>query len=292
MSAKAKRIFNSRLPFRTEQLHWSAGEVVSYSIEYDGRIIEGYTFPWEEDRLSCVITPFAKELSELPVNFFSTELLEVDTTDDKSLTSFIEKWGFPFSAYRFWPDVGPIKIPGREKYDLFENVGIRATDLLWRLTEWSAETSQHTDFFIGVSKSEAISTLTAMQDGVRSLFKMLDDSASRQAANNEIPPYPYDSDLSYFNYGASNKYSIAMLDEEGFFEYEHAINASDKGLTSAICNQVIEAIHNEREWVQCKAEGCGRWFKSKRGTSAPRSNSEYCSVRCANKQVKRNQRAI
>jgi hypothetical protein len=258
--------------------------------------VDGYAFLLEEEHHTAV--PQVTQISELPINFFSTELLEVDVANEKSLVSFMEKWGLPFSAYRFFPDPddSPFENHGRKAHDISARISIRNTSLLQKHGEERyKETSRYTDLFIGISKSEAITTLETMQNGVKGLFKALDGSADCREHGTEKPFCRYNSDgehlfLDYFNYGASNKYSIALLDEDGLFDSACGIEPSDRGLTSAICNQIIETIHDKRGWVRCKAEGCGRWFKSKRGTSAPRSNSEYCSVKCANRQIKRNQR--
>jgi hypothetical protein len=61
-------------------------------------------------------------------------------------------------------------------------------------------------------------------------------------------------------------------------------------LTSAISNQIIETVADEGAWYRCKAPDCGRWFKRKRGTDSPRTNSEYCSTRCSGRVYKREQR--
>lgn len=64
-------------------------------------------------------------------------------------------------------------------------------------------------------------------------------------------------------------------------------------LTNAVCNQIVEHEQDPAPWRLCACEGCGRWFKRRRGNARYRLgdvDSRYCCARCNSRQEKRNQR--
>lgn len=201
----------------------------------------------------------------LPVEFFNHQLMECDAADPDALASFVSAWGLPFHPSRFDPEYKAGKAwPA-----------IRETEALKDQEPNSRSTSGGA--WLAITAAEARATVELLQGVVLQIREYV------RGAADDIP------DLGAVNAGACSLWRAVYL---GQIDKENAY--STRGLTNAICNQIMEAIADtQTPWVECKS-GCGAVFKQKQPADPakhPRKRpSEFCSEKCKNRQGQRDKR--
>jgi hypothetical protein len=261
---------------------------------------------WPRGRVKCIeageYVGFALDLDsvelirELPVNFFSTELMAVRNDRDNffnDLSFFMEQWGFPYALDRY---VSPWDVEMGEDEDWYSEHSER--DIAGtRITEYFYEHSKEIGFYPKnydinktpyISLREAAHAITSLQGIVNVIINGLRNTNNVQKKGYETADYNGSRfDLILLNDAASSHKALSFKSKEFGFKHEldflTAEYPNDRGLTSAIATQIVETLADAAPWYQCKAPDCGRFFKYKRATGAPRTNSEYCSETCANR---------
>jgi len=230
----------------------------------------------------------------LPREFFNHQLLECDAKNADALAAFVSEWGAPYSPYRF--DAHCIYSPPD-----FEGGRVKHNQLGKKHKAAVEETNPYIDdgwlAYDAISLSEAAATIELLQSFV---YLMHDTIRAR-----------YDADNSPCAGRSANEERAAHLAQQ-FRDSARAINAAachpmqivandflrvdirqdfPRGLTSAICNQIIEAVNDDvSPWRACKS--CGHIFKRKQGGSEKAdSDSAYCCKKCADRQRQREYRA-
>ena len=232
----------------------------------------------------------------LPIEFFSHQLLDLDTSSDEGLLEFVTEYGIPRHPTRLFPACGThyrgsFANPD-EQYARLTEAKVISDEAMFGLegivlseseSKWTDDRGEEhitivrcmKDFWFGTSLEEVRFTLFDLQYEVRKMFDcLLGKTDSWNGA--------------CINAGASNVYAV----HTGFRQFP------DYSLTQGICNQVIESIADDIPWKACACEGCDRLFKhqqpregcSNKTEKAP-SRSKYCSVKCQNRQGQRNRRA-
>lgn len=231
----------------------------------------------------------------LPVEFFSHQLLELDTASDESILEFTTEYGIPRHPSRLSPLCGThyrgnfsgpdeqyekladAKQATDESLFKFEDKVLSESKSKWTDSngeEHQVIASETESLWFETSLEEVRFTLFDLQYEVKTLFDFL--SGSIKYWNG-----------SCINGGASNKYAV----HAGVRQFP------DYSLTQGICNQIIETIAEDTPWKVCACEGCGRLFKRQqsREDNPPKTNklpsrSKYCSIACQNRQGQRNRR--
>lgn len=220
-----------------------------------------------------------EKMDELPREFFNHQLF-----DDVPIREFMERWGLLYSPLRNNPSC----LNGWENLELLSEKGVEETEeLLYRFPEYAG---------IAVSKLEAEATRSVLREAVL-LMRDYIVKASRpgKRSNRE-----YQSLLESY-YKMSQVFSGGSCNNYGFIRMGYLFSQDSDGplglrflgqLTSAICNQVIDALKDVDEpWRKCAREGCDVIFKVQQSNAvAPHKDSRYCCVKCADTQRKRNNR--
>lgn len=210
---------------------------------------------------------FRLKLDNLPTEFFSHQLLDVDLRNEESLFDFLCKWGFPYSPARndevCCGNFGDLFIASRE--------GILETEEILK---------KGTNRRICISRKEAASTLCVFQTIVELMF---------HALGGESAPL---LDMAPVNAASCNPFHLVSYPSISV-SYPQKTDLRHRGLlTCAIANQIIETIRDPLPWRKCACDGCRVLFKRKQsGRANPDSKSIYCSTKCEQRQCKRNQRA-
>lgn len=312
----------------TDSMQWSNAKVIAayrhpngeWSLEdRPGSELFGYIHPtneWSE-----------MGFDELPVEFFNHQLFDCDPHDEGSVRSFIATWGFPFLPFRnmyadttswHYLDRGRIArairrtsavrdfalVLGNKYYDdeyRHDYADASAEELeeygeeYWVYrplpvygesipdeAEWEHYKGLYSTDNIGIcdaiSLDEAALTLAMLQEAVRSIMDSVRNGSAIHARH-----------LDTVNMGSSYQ---RLLHWDGAYSGARTRWQHYSMLTSAICNQVIDAFADEAPWRDCACEGCSVTFKRKQSRAyAPTSDSIYCCVACEERQKKRNQRA-
>lgn len=248
------------------------------------------------------------DLDSLPIEFFNHQLFETYTnkkneSSPDSTLQFMEEWGLLFSPLRNnWACLG-----GWQFLETMSMQGVKETDfLLNRVPELQGK---------AVSKLEADITRIVLQEIVYFLRKYIrsgnTDSVSLQMIReplNAASCYPFqlvnpsadgieDAFLDAreifkrLNKEATSE-EVELLDsfiEEGQRRIARLMDRSldEMGLlTSAICNQIIQSIHNtDLPWRECAYEKCKAIFKySQSSAQTPNGDSAYCCPKHSDNQ--------
>lgn len=252
----------------TRPLRWIVGSVVE--VAHEGKVAFVHEKKSDEEGDFEYMTA-----DELPVEFFNHELMEVKISDRDSLIRFVSKWGFIFSPYRN----STVRSTFKSVIDLTESFHELDTSPSILLVKGRTQFDSISDHII--SLDEITLSIRVMQDAVRVLMEQIEKSSDGF--------YVYSDTI---NSAAMNVRIITRHSNYRFCEGNRNIPGGGL-LVSAICNQIIECIADENPWKKCECEGCGKWFKYQHTNSRSRSphrDSKYCSVKCSNRQRKRNQR--
>ena len=211
---------------------------------------------------------------DLPTEFFNHELMACDCDDFQSLQDFVTRWGFPYSPYRYSPFGARLLRRGRGRRT--------ATDAM-ELTD-----SLRRDFHAVISLAEVKHAIGSLQWVVA---EMRNSVVGKEFAN--FTPL--------LNAATCNALSASVVTDSKPGVARMFVTDSKPGvyweterLTSAVCNQMVEAMADEAPWRICACEGCGIPFKRKQSRDSnadSRKNSKYCSEACQQRQKKRNMRA-
>ncbi|MCL2654915.1 MAG: hypothetical protein FWD65_04350 [Coriobacteriia bacterium] len=227
-----------------------------------GRLVGVYIIR-NQERLEAV-------RSELPTEFFSHELMDLDIEDDDQLFDFTNNWGAALDPQPF-ADIMDLSflIEHYLPSDFVENAN--GIVQLHEVTEIKR-------------------TLHALKDAAHNIFKVM---------CNELQELPSNAILYY---GAAGRQMItqsgsgAWTGGSNILDGSFVSNRRAVGLTSAICNQIIDFIADPAvPWI-CEARDCERIFKRQRrfqkshGKVSPVSDSIYCSDRCREREKQRRRR--
>jgi len=278
-----KLLYNTETSFEVCKRSWDIGKCEPVTI--GGR--EGYLLRFHQP---------AQRLTSLEVNFFSDELMEV-SPEQEALAQFMGKYGLLDCPYR------ESSIPLTAMLELHPAIEEtnKAREYIWgEMIKKSMEIGSPIVEPINyrmlpshfVSHDEAAIVLSLLQDTVRGILSSLDRAELRDFSEDLQDPRLFD----FVNMNASKSEQALHINEEMeqvLYEDEGIVltGAAKVGsLVSAISNQIIETIADDGEWYRCKAPDCRRWFKRKRGTDSPRTNSEYCSNACRERFKKQRKR--
>lgn len=308
--SRKTRIFDD--PFVACEISWRSGEVVEIramdeeyfeedassfdDIELDGevlmhrndegRLVENATVGYQHPQMLI----FHGIKTALPTEFFTHQLMDVDSNNDESVLRFVQEFGFPYSPLRNepkWPVYAGIS---RDVINEHRKAVEATNKLEYFLTK--AEDARRDDgsstigsLFSGmvISKREAAFTIRLMQ----SVSEFIQTSVIAGESSSEDKS----GLLQVVNFGACNP---LYASGHSFVHREHSGgNLHEYGmLTSAICNQIIETLADDAPWRMCACEGCGKAFKRKQSTAngTHSNDSIYCCKLCEERQKKRNQR--
>ena len=271
---KEKLVPNDSIPFEVEKRSWAIGSCRLATVG---------------DCVGFLLTPsdHAEWSTSLEVNFFSKELMEVDFNDVESIAHFMGDHGLLDCPYR------RSSIPTLALNSLLpavEQTNKARKDLQGLMAKDTSGFSYRFQRF--VSLDEAVAVLRLLQDTVAMLFAWLDGTESH-FSNVEYADWRNIVCFDFVNQNAGSKDMIAFNEPIEFLDEGEPWLGSSRitsSLTIAISNQIIETVADKAPWYRCKAEDCKIWFKRKRGTDAPRTNSEYCSATCSWRMRKHKQR--
>lgn len=232
----------------------------------------------------------------LPIEFFSHQLLDLDTSSDEALLEFVTEYGIPRHPTRLFPVCGThyrgsfadsdeqhARLTEAKEISDEAMFGLGGIVLSESEDKWTDDFGEEhitvtrlmKDFWFGTSLEEVRFTLFDLQHEVKEMFDCLLGKIDSWRGN-------------CINAGASNIYAV----HTGFRQYP------DYSLTQGICNQIIETIADDIPWRACSCEGCDRLYKRQqpRGgyltkTAKNPSRSKYCSIKCQNRQGQRNRRS-
>lgn len=243
------------------------------------RAIESYGLAWKTsdgniyraDNGKAYLKYSDKTLTELPVEFFSHQLMDLDTESDDAIANFCKRYGIPLHPYRYteyWYADADIK------------PAIEATNRLG---------------MGAVSCEEIRLAVYALQESLKTMFAYIREEANTYNLNPIVAAScnPVAS-LQYPDTPISFSPNEAGGDSSSHVFWNSRLDGCS--LTNAICNQVIDTIADDRhEWRECACEGCNRVFKVKQSnrpvaSGKHPSNSVYCSTTCENRQGQRNKR--
>ena len=244
-----------------------------------------------------------------------------ETIDENALVAFMNKWGALWHPYRFssafhtyYNDAAEIE----REVEKAETAGAIYKDSETRQRLGRALHEQHVHAVIKASDGILLSCdpddpMNAKDaepcHGLLSLEEACLAALDMQMCIQAIlafDTYEINGDptpaLELINEGATREtYLVStegrFMDETGYprDSWQPGCTPARTCLTNEICNQVLAVIGSDTEWKQCECEGCGRWFKEKRGgakTSNKKGSREpiYCSKQCNDRAAKRKQR--
>lgn len=254
--------WNASLQLQTNSTIWRTGDVYEDEITLPSG--ENVSFYRHASRAECIYLT-----SNLPIEFFNHQLLEVDTNSDESVRDFL-KYGFPFSPFRQFPEshvYDYLRLYLRTfDMDLFASTyhGMKRTDSIEEMLEDR------------ISKQEAIATISFLQRMVHAIH---------EAVRHNTPLD--DVYLACLNNASTNDDVVFNNRVEGI-PY-----MSIKNLTNAICNQIVATIKSETEWYEC--EYCGKIFKHQQGASnkgKPDKDARFCSRQpCKNQYMNKRRKS-
>ncbi|MEG0791956.1 MAG: hypothetical protein RSG23_10040 [Gordonibacter sp.] len=291
-------------PLRVANAAWFVGDasfVLTNADEYyadhrhftkDSNAIEGTV-------KGIYIDPTSMKLIEsdgLPTEFFSRELLEVDTRDDEQVRAFVGEWGIPFSPARHSDDFLFFNLPLRRRHDR----GIKKTRYV--ASKARKEIPSEYELFdaaVSVSVEEAKASLDTMKMLARWLMSEISEPGSGRDLTKRTDQFlgfwpesmleagvQSDYWAHAVNSGTANPHFVSSI-----YSRTPSQQSKNQSLTSGICNQIIDFLNDDALLKICKCGGCDRVFKRKRtGSSNPNSDAIYCSDSCMERQKKRNQR--
>lgn len=217
--------------------------------------------------------------ADLPCELWNHELASVECESEDSVIEFVRSFGFPFSPMRNSESC----MVHSFDYSLVTHMAdaIGATD---NLTEndycglmLKGRNCREAACDPTISLSEATETIRAFQIVISNLSDAVKGTDHFRFAD-------------FVNAGSCNPMIATNFNIELIDRNSDSLIACGL-LTSAICNQIIEAMADTALWKECACEGCGRVFKRKHGAKNPNAVSRYCCTECENRQRKRNQRA-
>lgn len=218
-----------------------------------------------------------EKATNIPIEFFSHELLDCDADNETEVINFSKTWGLLYHPLRFCDqntldvllDDGKI----RDDYETAVNTSRLAEREIYQSRDMIEK------FFDVVSIEESKLALKFMQMQTETLYACLEDTASFRdrflAETINSVSRTQDCFLAFGNHDVSSGITPG---EAAFFSGFHLINA--------VANQVIETIADEAPWKTCA--WCGRPFKKKQsiGTKTNRRKSisnltsNYCCEKC------------
>jgi len=219
-----------------------------------------------------------KIMGGIPVEFFSHELMDVSTESDDDIFSFINEWGMPYMR-------------GVEK---------SVTDSVLRrcpreVAAAYREINPYKHIEV-IPASYPRTVIDNLQLAVAGMFRIIKTGVYVPVIDPETLELDNDT---FFNDYLVSEYATGMrrctVDfsdiEPSHTEFRFLEN--ETGLTSAICNQILDFIDDPAiPWI-CAAKGCKRIFKRQRHFHGGRENinsasdSVYCSDRCREKDKQR-----
>lgn len=228
--------------------------------------------------------------SDLPIEFFNHQLLDVNHENVKDVINFIEKFGFPFSPIRNMKDVVLFMNP-------ISHITNKENELLDVAFSPEMEMFEHKDAI--ESTESLIETLKKNDRGLKHVISLEEASYSiflLQMVVNNLLGYdcdPFNSDTwLYFSKEVVNRCSCSIDFFDTFLEIKPNESLYDRGLlTSAICSQILETFSSDLPWKKCANTNCSKVFKRKQsGAISANSKTLYCCKKCQEQQKKRNQR--
>lgn len=239
-----------------------------------------------------------KRLDELPIEFFSHELLDVDFRDHREVFRFCSEFGLPFLTSRYG--------------GILNDISLRTESIRGSLGVDDYDRSKS----VVLSMEEAQEAIYQLQECVGTLFAYM-TGVSDRTLNSNLPWWwdtqdVYESDVAasrmMLHLGASNPLtyhnatSIHLETASLILRFNEIGDGPKRGtapegdLSRAVCNQLAAAVYGENPWLKCK--GCGKAFQRYRGAVGHKPDysrkpkpSLYCSKTCRSRTDKRNERA-
>lgn len=223
--------------------------------------------------------------SKLPPEFFSHELFDFDLSQDDEVLGFVQSWGMLVSPLRYSANVlAEIGVQDMETGEVAKFLGRSWLDEYLSMAETDG---------LGESRAYCVS----LEETRNAIRRLRETSLSVQ----KIALAKSDDDLTLidiYNWviaeRAATRQSVPRLGEDVPHRNLFSLLSPfrDANLTHAICNQMDSFLADEAPARVCACEGCGRIFKRKRGSASNLASavSDYCSVRCENRQRQRRYR--
>ena len=221
-------------------------------------------------------------LDELPREFFNHQLLECKTRNDDgsfdthSLAAFVEAWGLPLSPYRFC----------NRSYVAPDDELAAAMELT---DSMNADGPMR-----ALSIAEAALTIECLQHAVYLIHEAIRANDSDEGLG------PLD-DVSLDLIIALYPIDLAARLPVVIFPHVGAEHMEQRGVTAAICTQIVETIADkDTPWRECAAPDCNKRFgvpvifkyqQNDKEDAQRNPNAEYCSVKCRERRKKQRQRA-
>lgn len=221
-------------------------------------------------------------LDEFPREFFNHQLLECKTRNDDgsfdahNLAAFVEAWGLPLSPYRFCG--GAYVMPSAELAAAME------------LTD----TMNAGGPIQKLSIAEAALTIECLR---RAVYFIHEAIRANDSGDGVMPLDDISLDLAAALYPVD----LAARLPVAIFPYVGAEHVEQRGVTAAICTQIVETIADtDTPWRVCSAPDCNRRFgapvifkyqQNDKEDAQRNPNAEYCSTRCRERHKKQRQRA-
>lgn len=251
----------------------------------------GAAEPVDVDGVRGIAILQPQAIDVLPGEFFNRELQEIaticsDATGvdlDAALCGFVSEWGFPRSPLLYSPAyIGAANMHERARAAHDTGMGDHLTAIL----QWDVATGGDGRMdglsMRSVGVPELVRAITFMADVAR-VYTIIDAGLDASSA-------PMDAATVCRTVNECASRGAYMATRNGA---AHASAVSMPSLTNAICAQIIEHEQDPSPWRLCACEGCGRWFKRRRGNARYQQgdvDSRYCSAKCNNRQRQRNKR--
>jgi len=206
-------------------------------------------------------------VSDLPTEFFNHQLMSCDCSNFDALQDFVTAWGFPYSPYRY--------IEGKDGFRALSRGNARKE---------AKNAFTFTDALIK-SSYPAVVSLAEVKHAINSMQWVVTEL--RKAIAGEV----FDDFTIVLNAATCSDFMVGIVKDSRVSRHMFGYCWEVERLTSAICNQIVDAMANDTPWRLCACKGCGVVFKSRADTDNARGNAKYCSKTCQKKQEKRNKSA-
>lgn len=210
----------------------------------------------------------------LPSEFFSHQLMEVDSNNYEEVISFSRKWGLLSSPLRGAIETHQLEHT-RAVMGESSGISLEMLDGSLRGIKLTDAANLQTDSIFAISVLEIIWSIRLLQ---------LMSYNIQLTAKGEPFLFDWVLNTSY----RQTETAVPICDAGT--EYLAARQIDRPLFTDAIIAQMIETLSDHAPWRECACKGCGKMFKHKQGAKNPHRDSSYCCKKCEERQRKRNQR--
>lgn len=304
---------NEDLKF-TNKFSWLLADGEIQTIDIDGQEYK-YLAPAPVKDKGVAAINLEGMISELPIEFFSNQLLDLDTDNEKAVLEFASTYGIDSYKSECIPNIIKELLHDNEVNDQGIKLQNEYTELIDELERLHKHTLNirkriegnatlldkevidgiaYYDFFGEIFSDATIDSfdvviLREYQLWLRLLqihVSNLMDTVKQAIENNISVPH------SIFLHDGVSSFSIplfnSLLSTKRYFGKIYDFDDSVT-LSNAIANQMLETFSSDSEWLICKA--CGKPFKQKqprymsdkKTDKKPSHTPKFCSEKCADR---------